>query len=234
MQNYKFNDLVKQAAAKTLTEILRTAKQTADKGGVLAGLKYLEKYRSPLHILPKNLEQSLKNKPLYELGSRTKNKFRGILQQELGNMAHGITRLTQNVSTNQPITTSAANLTKNFFNILRDQIRGTKYKVVSPDKVKVIDGRKVVPGEGLFKFRMFDRPVVGKTTAGNVIIKKRKATIPIALAVSPVGFGAMEFVGSNKNDSVVSRSGKALKETALWSLASPVAQAKLLYNIVQN
>ena len=80
--------------------------------------------------------------------------------------------------------------------------------------------------------KAFNRKIKGSTTSGDYIVKKRKAALPIAMALTPAGFGASTLLlgsGNKEEDkSVIKRTTNAAKETALWTLAPAVAQAKLI------
>jgi hypothetical protein len=55
------------------------------------------------------------------------------------------------------------------------------------------------------------------------------------MALTPAGFGAGTLLlGSGKQDETLgSRTSAAVKETAMWSLVPPVAQAKLISDMLK-
>jgi len=221
----------KQAAFDTLVNVLRKADMVAGEKGLRKGLEFLEKYKSPLNTLSKGQL----NKPIYQkaYGKNTKFFEKFILEQ-IGDMAHGLNRVTKGVSQQTPLLKNVKMVGKNFAQLLGDQVRGSMYKVVSPEDVKLVKNRKAVQGKGLFKHKMFDRPIVGKTTRGDYIIKKRKAMIPLSIATTPVGLGVgTALFDYDKKDNAVSRTGKALAETAKWSLVPPIATAELIYRTIK-
>lgn len=227
------DELEKQAGFGTLVKVLKEADLVAGTKGIRAGLKVLEQHKGPMFALPKGALKKPVQVKAYgkEVGGTEK-----FVLQELGNVAHSLSTVSKGVSKQQGLLKNISTVGKNFGELLSNQIRGARYKTLSPDKVtKTGPGGRFIKGKGLFKGKMFNRPIEGTTSSGNYIVKKRKGVVPLSMALTPVGFGAGTFVlGSGKQDETLgSRTSAAVKETALWSLAPPVAQVKLISDMLK-
>ena len=246
------DELEKYAGAETLLKVLKNADLVAGSKGIRAGLKVLEQHKGPMFALPKGALKKTVDVKTYDKGVGGLEKF---FLSELGNTAHALNRVSEGVGKGNSLLTNAKTLGKNFGTLLGDQIRGARYKVLDASKVTTdVTGmatpkRKLtsfwrkpkplepsyVKGKGLFKNKIYNRKIEGKTSGGDYIVKKRKAAVPFAMALTPVGFGAGTFIlgSGKKNESLGSRTSAAVKETALWSLAPPVAQAKLISDMLK-
>lgn len=228
------NELDKQAGFETLVKVLKNVDLVAGTKGIREGLKVLEKHKEALTAVSKGALKKPVQVKTYGQGVGGVEKF---VLKELGNTAHALRRVSEGVSKGKTFGKNVSTVAKNFGRLLGDQVRGSRYKTLSPDKAVLTGpGGRQIKGQGLFKnYKSFNRPIVGKTTGGDYIVKKRKAVVPLALAMTPAGFGAGTFLlGSGKQDETpVSRTGAAVKETAMWSLVPPVAQAKLISDMLK-
>lgn len=227
------DELEKQAGFNTLVKVLKEADLVAGTKGIREGLKILEKHKGPMFALPKG---ALKKPVQVKTYGKNVGGFEKFVLQEIGNMAHSLSTVSKGVSKQHGVLKNVGTVGKNFGRLLSDQVRGARYKVLSPEKVtKTGPGGRYIKGKGLFKKKIFNRPIEGKTSSGDYIVKKRKAVLPLSMAITPVGFGAGTFVlGSGKQkETLGSRTSEAVKETALWSLAPPVAQVKLISDMLK-
>jgi len=229
------NELEKDAAFGEFVKIIKNVDLVAGgKGGIKAGLKILEKHKDALTTVSKGALKEPVQAVAYGKNVGTLEKF---VLKELGNTAHAVNRVTEGVSKERTLGQNAWSAAKNFVNLVKDQVRGSTYKVIPADKaVRTGPGGRQIKGQGLFKnYKLFKRTIAGKTTSGKKKKKKRKAVLPLALAFTPVGFGAATLAtGSGKKDETpVSRTTDAIKETAMWTLAPPVAQAKLISDMLK-
>lgn len=215
-------------------KLLREADSVAGSKGIRAGLKVFEQHRRPLFALPKGALKKPVPQVTYGEGVGSVQRF---FAQELGDLAHGVGTVTKDIDKTKSITNNIGSVLRNFGNLVSNQLRGTRYKVLPASEVtRTGPGGSYIKGKGLLgKMKVFDRKIVGKTTAGNYIVKKRKAMLPLTYSVSPVGFGAGTFLlGSGKQDeNLVDRTSAGLKETALWSVTPIVAQTKLISDILK-
>jgi len=228
------NELDKQAGFDTLVEVLKNVDLVAGTKGIREGLKVLEKHKEALSAVSKGALKKPVQVETYGKGVGGVEKF---VLKELGNTAHALRRVSEGVGKGQTFGKNVSTVAKNFGHLLGDQIRGARYKTLSPDKVVLTGpGGTQIKGQGIFKkYKSFDRSIVGKTTSGDYIVKKRKAAVPFAMALTPAGYGAGTLLlGSGKqNETPVSRTGAAVKETVMWSLVPPVAQAKLISDMLK-
>lgn len=189
-------------------------------------LEYMARYKSPTHLLDvKKLQEPIKE---INLG-KTVGKVDGFATRMLGDSSATISELTKNVSSKNSLVNNVTTLGKNFGGILKKEVSASRFKTIEPEGVYVRNGK--IEGKGLFKnFRTFDRKIEGTTTTGNFIVKKRKAVRPLAIAMTPAGFGAQAAIFSNKKPK--DRIEEGVTETAMWSLAAPVASTKLITDMI--
>ena len=229
-----FNELEKQGGFETLIKVLKNADLMAGSKGIREGLKVLEKHKDALSAVSKG---ALKKPVKVETYGKNVGGVEKFVLKELGNTAHALRRVGEGVGKGKTFVENVSTVGKNFGRLLGDQLRGARYKTLSPDKaIRTGAGGRQIKGQGLFKkYKTFNRSIVGKTTSGDYIVKKRKAIVPLSMAMTPVGFGAGTFLlGSGKKDETLgSRTSAGLKETAMWSLVPPVAQAKLISDMLK-
>ena len=242
------NELEKQAGFGNLIgKVLRKANLEAGAKGIRSGLATIAEHKGPLFALPKGALKKTVNLKTY---GKDVGKFEQFLTREMGDTAHALHSVTEGVGKGQSAIKNVGTLAKNFGSLLTNQVRAARYKII-PKETAVLTGPKVrskgmknvfkkpiqteIQGKGLFKGKRFNRPIAGRTTSGGYIVKKRKGAVPLAMAITPVGFGGATFLlGSGKqNESLSTRTKEGLKETALWSLAPPVAQVKLISDILK-
>lgn len=228
------DELEKQAGFETLVKVLKNADLIAGTKGIREGLKVLEKHKGALSAVSKG---ALKNTVKVETYGKEVGGVEKFILRELGDTADALGRVSKGVGKHQTFGKNIKTVGKNFGKLLGAQIRGARYKTIPASKaVKTGPGGRSIKGQGIFKnYKMFNRPIQGKTSAGDYIVKKRKSVVPLSMALTPVGFGAGTFLlGSGKKDETLgSRTKAGLKETAMWSLASPVAQAKLISDMLK-
>ncbi len=231
-QSGNMTQIEKQAFLRTAIKVLKKVDLEAGTKGLRVGMRELAKHKGPMFALPKGaLKKPIEVKTY---GKEVGHGSKFVLEQ-LGDTAHALLRVSEGVGKGKSIVKNIGAVGKNFGKLLTEQIRGSAYKVVRKPKSK-FGTRKSVKGKGLFKYhKVFERKVVGKTTAGGRIVKKRKGVIPFSMALTPVGFGAGTFLlgSGKKNETITSRTGAGLRETALWSLAPPVAQARLISDMLK-
>jgi hypothetical protein len=229
-QSENMTQVEKQAFLRTVGKVLKEVDLVAGTKGFRAGLKELGKHKGPMFALPKGaLKKPIK---VETYGKETGGVSKFVLQQ-LGDTAHSLLRVSEGVIKGEPVTKNISRVAKNFGKLLSEQVRGSAYKVVPKSKSKM---GKTIKGKGLFKHhKIFDRKVMGKTSAGGRVVRKRKGILPFSMALTPVGFGAGTFLlgSGKKNEGITSRTGAGLQQTALWSLAPPVAQAKLISDMLK-
>jgi len=197
MQSF-INELEKQAGFETLVKVLKNADLVAGTKGIREGLKVLEKHKDALSAVSKGALKKPVQVETYGKGVGGVEKF---VLKELGNTAHALRRVGEGAGKGKSFIENVSTVGKNFGRLLGDQLRGAKYKTIPADKaIRTGAGGRQIKGEGLFKkFKTFNRPIVGKTTSGDYIVRKRKAVLPLAMATTPVGFGAGTFLlGSGK------------------------------------
>lgn len=220
---------------KALGNVLREADLLAGEKGLKAGLEFLGRHKDPLARVAKGTLKNPVKVETYEEGVGGIGKY---LFRELGNTADAFHTISQNVGKGHSAVHNVKQTGKNIGRLLSEQVRASKYKVVPKESASfpIADKGKTIQGKGLFKNKKFDRKVEGTTSAGDYIVKKRKAVIPGSIALTPAGFGAGAFIlGSDKKkkQTLGSRTGAAVKETALWSLTPPIAQAKLISDMLK-
>lgn len=232
-----YNNLEKSAGLfnSPLMKVLKVADGIAATSGT-KGLKHLAKYRDPLFML----EKGFKNAPVqvHELASPAGN-VQKFIAREIGNTAHAMSKAVEGIGEQKGIIKKVKKGTQNIYNLGKEQLRGASYKNVVSKDVKIIskDGKDYVQGKGLFKSKFFDRPVVGKTSDGNVIIRKRKVILPLSMAMTGPGFAASTLVtstGNPKKDTAKDRVSAAGAEAVGWSIFPAFAQAKLVTDMVTN
>lgn len=229
-------ELEKQAFLKTFVRVMKNTDLIAGAKGIGKGLEYLAEHKGPMFAISKG---ALKNPVKVKTYDASVKGGERLLLKEVGDTAYAATSVIKGVDKSKSIVKNVSTLTKNYGRLLSDQIRGAKYKILSANKVvktKSKFGKRQIKGQGVFKyFKSFNRKIEGKTNAGDYIVKKRKVLRPLALATTPIGFGAATFLlGSGKKDqSLSSRTGRAVGETALWSLVPPVAQVKLISDMLK-
>lgn len=219
---------------KFLSNLLHEADLVAGNKGIRAGLKVLERHKDPLFDLPKGALKKTVPQVHYEEGV---GKIQRGVAKGLGNISYGVGTVIKDVDKNKDILTNIFGMSKNFGTLLSNQLRAAKYKTLPASEVVLTGPHKnYIEGKGLLnKFKVFNRKIEGKTSAGDYIVKKRKAILPLSYAVTPVGFGAGAFIlGSGKQDeTVVDRTTDAGIETALWTVAPGVAQVKMVSDILK-
>jgi len=237
-----FKELEKEAALENAWRLIKNTAKLMDNVSVKSGLSYLSQHKGSTSTLAKGALNTPVRVPIY---GQNVGKLDRFVSEELGNTANAFKYLGEGVSKDKNIVSNVGTVGKNFGRLLGDQVRGSMYKTVSPSSVytdstinvvsKTNQGPTIVKGKGIFKHKMFDRKIEGTTTSGDYIIKKRKGAIPFSMALTPPGFGlATLAIGSGKKDeSPTSRVGNAVKETALWSVAAPVAQARLISDMLK-
>ena len=235
------DELEKQAFLKTVVKVLKNADLVAGVKGIRKGVATIAEHKGPMFDLPKGALKNPVKVKTYGKDVGFGQKF--ILSDVLGDTAHALHKVTEGVGKGKSITKNVGTLIKNVGSLLAGQIRGAKYKVIPKDKAvltgsrswKNLYKRTEIKGKGLLKGKRFNRPIAGRTTSGDYIVKKRKATVPFSMALTPVGFGAGTFLlGSGKEkETMGSRTRAGLQETALWALAPPVAQAKLISDMLK-
>jgi len=229
------NELEKiSSGEKFLSNLLHEADSVAGNKGVRAGLKVFERHKDPLFDLPKGALKKIVPQAHYEEGV---GKIQRGVAKGIGNISYGIGTVIKDVDKNKSLSSNILGVIKNFSTLLTNQLRAARYKTLPSSKV-VLTGpqKKYIEGNGLLnKFKVFNRKIEGKTSAGDYIVKKRKAILPLSYAVTPVGFGAGALIlGSGKRDeTVVDRATDAGIETALWTVAPGVAQARLVSDILK-
>lgn len=230
-------ELEKQAILRNVIRVLKNADLIAGAKGIRKGVEYLAEHKGALSVISKGALKNPVKVKTYDKGVSGFEKF--IFRDVIGDTSHAVMSVAKGVGKGKSITKNVTTLTKNFGHLLSGQVRGAKYKILSADKVvrtKSKFGKRQIKGQGVFKhFKSFNRKIEGRTSAGDYIVKKRKAMLPLSLAVTPVGFGVGTFLlgSGRKNETLGSRTGGAVKETALWSLAPVVAQAKLISDMLK-
>lgn len=229
------DELLKQGKVGShLKGVLTTVdKLLSQSGGGKKSLEYISTFKNPLNTLVK---KDLK-KPIADISyNKDVSKIDKFVEQELGGMANSLLHLTNNVNSKNSLGTNIGNITKNIFHTVAAQTRGALYKTVSPEAVKRTGlGGKYIKGEGLLSnFKMFDRKIEGKTTSGDLVIKKRKLIRPLSLAATPAGFGVGTYMlsnasGKSNTDSIAD----GVKETAKWTFAAPIAQGQMISDILK-
>jgi len=219
---------------KALGKVLREADLVAGEKGLKAGLELLGRHKDPLARVSKGTLKNPVKAKTYEEGVGGIGKF---LFKEIGNTADAFSQVSKNVGKGHSLTHNVKQTVKNVGTLLSEQVRASKYKVIPKETARfpIADKGKTIQGKGLFKSKGFDRKVEGTTTTGDYIVKKRKAVLPGSLALTPVGFGAGAFIlgSGKKKETLGSRTGAAVQETALWSLTPPIAQVKLISDMLK-
>jgi hypothetical protein len=228
------NTLEKNAVFEKFIKVFKEADRVAGSKGIREGLKILEGHKSPLSALPIGALKKPVSVKTYGPGV---GKLQEIALNETGNTASALLAISEGVGKDKNLLQNVGKVGKNFVNLLKDQVRGSKYKVLPASSViKTGPGGRQIKGQGLFKnFKIFNRKIEGTTTSGDYIVKKRKAMRPLAIAATPVGFGTYALIsGSGKKDETpVSRVGEAIKETGMWAIAPPIATAKVISDMLK-
>jgi len=229
------DELEKQAGFETLVKVLKNADLIAGTKGIREGLKVLEKHKGALSAVSKG---ALKNTVKVETYGKEVGGAEKFVLRQLGDTAEALGRVSKGVGKHQSVLKNVSTVGQNFGKLLRDQVRGARYKVIPKETAAfpILDKGKTIQGKGLFKnLKSLDRPIQGKTSSGDYIVKKRKAVVPLAMALTPVGFGAGTFLlgSGKKKETLGSRTSAGLKETAMWSLVPPVAQANLISDMLK-
>lgn len=228
-------ELEKQAILRNVIRVLKNADLIAGVKGIRKGVEYLAEHKGPLSAISKGALKNPVKVKTYDKSVSGVERF--IFRDVIGDTSHAAMSVAKGVGKGKSITKNVTTATKNFGRLLSDQIRGAKYKILSASKaVKTGPGGRQIKGQGIFKnYKIFNRKIVQKTRTGDYIVKKRKAMLPLSMAVTPVGFGAGTFLlgSGRKNETFGSRTGDAVKETVLWSLVPPIAQAKLISDVLK-
>ena len=225
-------ELEKQAFLRTVGKVLKHVDLVAGQKGVREGLKVLEKHKGPMFALPKG---ALKNPiQVKTYGDNVGNASKFVLTQ-LGDTAHAFRRAGEGISKDKSLVKNISTVGKNLGKLLADQTRGSAYKTLSPSAVSRGPGGRHIKGKGLFKHKVFNRKIKGETSAGDYIVRKRKGVLPLSMALTPGGFGAGTFLlgSGRKKETLGSRTAAGIQETALWSLAPPAAQVKLISDMLK-
>ncbi len=212
------------------------------KGGRQAMLTHMEQWAAPSisKLAPNSYAASHVHKPggLFSL--------RG----GLGEFAKAVKQGGNGLSMDKSFGANAWQAAKNTGNVLKGQLQDARFKVVAPNQkpaedffgklfptpevVQGANGGAVLKGKGLFR-GIGDRNSVGsvvdKDGKISYIFKKRKLMQPLSMAATPVGFGAMGAAFEPGGAKEKAKTGVA--ETAMWTLARPVAEVKMFADIAK-
>ena len=216
-------------------KFLSSALHAVRTGGAPEFLKHVSRYKTPLHGLAAPQIAGMKaGVPIGSSGFTPAPTIARGVRSSLGNIAHNIQTLGQNVP--QSGVFAPIQMAKNFMRLGGEQLRASQYKVVPatarPDKwfssgIVSSGGKEYYKGWSRF---LPKREIVGTTTTGQKIIKKRLLMRPAAAAFTGPGFGAMTYLeGSDKPKG--KRVVDAASEAALWTIAPPLGMAKGIYQM---
>jgi hypothetical protein len=222
------NELQKEAALSSLfkfaPKLLSYA--TGAKNAIKAGktLSYLEAYATPAMRNAKKGMSAAK-----ELTDT------GWIQRSIGDSVKSIRSLKAGVNLKAPVTQNAKKILRNMYTVGRRQLRDSRYRTVDlgatkktlfgkkevlkyPTELK--NGKSYLKGKGI----MPNRQIKGYTAGGKAIVKKRALSQAAAATITPVGFGATSAITGGPKE--------GLKETAMWTVAKPVAEVNLLKDLI--
>lgn len=203
-------------------------------GGRQAMLTHMEQYAAPTitKLAPNSYSASHVQKPGWLLGG-------------LGDFAKAIKQGGNGLSMEKSFGANAWQATKNIGNVLKGQLQDSRFKIVAPNQtpgkflptpeiVRGADGSAVLKGQGLFR-GIGDRKAVGTVVDADgktsYIFKKRKLMQPVSMAMTPVGFGAT--AAAFEPGGAAKKTQTGITETALWTLARPAAEVKMIADIAK-
>ena len=223
--------------AKYIKQISKAIRQ----GGLSKGLRTMAKHQDPLHVLKAG---KIGKGPVGMTGrSRLPTMARGV-RTSLGNLSQNLLTLGKGVPQSgifAPLTVA-----KNFGTLATRQMRGAMYKTVgrtARPTTGQMKGIKKYFRSGVVKHKgqlyhkgwfLPKRKILGTTSTGDFIVKKRKGILPLSLAMTGPGFGAISYATADKSKSSTERAVGALGEAGAWTVAPQIATAKLLYDTVKG
>ena len=217
-------------------KFLGSALHSMRTGGASELLKNVSRFKTPLEGLTASGLKAMKaGVPLGSSGFTPAATIARGVRSSLGNLAYNVQSMGQNVA--QSGVFAPVQLAKNFVRLGKEQLLASQYKVVpatarsgkwfSSGIVSGPNGKDYYKGWSRF---LPKREVIGKTTTGENIIKKRLPVRPVAAAFTGPGFGAMTYLeGSDKPKG--KRIADAAGEAALWTIAPQIGMAKNIYQL---
>jgi len=219
-------------------KFLGSALHSMRTGGASELLKNVSRYRTPLQGLTTSQIAGMKARvPIGASGFTPAATVARGVRSFLGNLAYNAQTMGNNVTRSGVF--APVQLAKNFARLGKEQILASQYKVVpatarsgkwfSSGIVSGPNGKAYYKGWSRF---LPKREVIGKTTTGDNIIKKRLPIRPVAAAFIGPGFGAMTYLeGSDKPKG--KRIADAAGEAALWTIAPQLGIAKNVYQMLR-
>ena len=206
-------------------------------GGVSELLKNVSRFKAPLEGLTASGLKAMKaGAPIGSSGFTPASTIARGVRSSLGNLAYNIQTIGHNVP--QSGIFAPVQIAKNFAQLAKEQLRASQYRVVSnaarsnkwfSSGIVSSGGNEYYKGWSRF---LPKREVIGSTTTGGKIIKKRLPIRPVAAAFTGPGFGAMTYLeGSDKPQG--KRVVDAAGEAALWTIAPQLGMAKNVYQMLK-
>ena len=191
------------------------------KGGIGGAIDYIRKFKDPTHALPLGKANVPKKIETMVAQKGKANLSRGV-RTSMGNMAENAHILTKDIK-GKGIIAGTGQALKNTGELLARQVKGDTVKEIA-GQTTVKDGKRYLLSQNpLFK----DREVMSETGRGTFLVRKRKAILPVSVALGGSGasIGAASYMLSDKTKPKSKRLQTAARDTALFTAGIPIGIA---------